>query len=284
MLAQAPPPFVRAFFMTELLTLPNLFTFIMLLLLQAVLGFDNLLYIVIESKRVEESKQRFVRQLGIGIAIVLRIILLFIIMTAINQLTAVFFEIQLKGVLEAEFNFRAFITLVGGVFIMYTAVKEIMHLLAVHDLGEEEADQKPKRSVVGAIALILTMNLIFSVDSILSALALTQVFAIMAAAIVASGLMMIFLADYVAEFLKRNRMYEVLGLFILLIVGVLLISEGAHLAHLKVFDFPIDAMSKSTFYFVIGIMVLCDIVQSAYQKRLMSNHESTAPVTRKPKA
>ncbi|MEN0087727.1 MAG: TerC family protein [Pseudomonadota bacterium] len=264
--------------MADLFTLQNLFTLIMLLLLQAVLGFDNLLYIAIESKRVRPDRQRFVRQAGIGIAIVLRIVLLFIIMSAINTLTAVFFAFDLPGIATAEFNFRAFITLLGGVFIIYTAVKEIMHLLAVHDIGHDAKPQN-KRSVTTALIWIISMNLIFSVDSILSALALTQNFIIMATAIILSGILMVVLSDYVAEFLKKNRMYEVMGLFILFIVGILLISEGAHLAHLELFGYKIEAMAKSTFYFVVGVLVVSDVVASTYQKRLMARkaHEVDDP-------
>jgi len=118
--------------------------------------------------------------------------------------------------------------------------------------------------------LIVIMNVVFSFDSILSAIALTQVFAVMATAIIIGGLLMIFLADGVTNFLEKNRMYEVLGLFILLVVGIMLLSEGGHLAHLKIFGQPIEAMSKATFYFVIVVMILVDIVQSRYQRKLMN--------------
>ncbi|MEM6534731.1 MAG: hypothetical protein AAF613_03730, partial [Pseudomonadota bacterium] len=97
---------------------------------------------------------------------------------------------------------------------------------------------------------------------------------IMAIAIIASGIVMILLADYVADFLKRNRMYEVLGLFILFLVGVLLVTEGAHLAHLKLFTFPIEAMSKSSFYLVVGVLVVTDIISTNYQKRLWAQREA----------
>ena len=112
------------------------------------------------------------------------------------------------------------------------------------------------------------MNLVFSFDSILSALALTDVFLVMATAIIISGLMMIALADHVAEFLQRNRMYEVLGLFILMIVGVVLLGEGGHVAQLQLFGFHVEAMSKTTFYFSIGVLVVVDVLQTSYQKKL----------------
>ncbi len=111
------------------------------------------------------------------------------------------------------------------------------------------------------------MNAVFSFDSVLSSIALTDVFWVMAVAIVGSGILMIVLADYVADFLDRNRMYQVLGLFILLLVGILLISEGGHLAHLKLFGYEIVPMAKSTFYFVLFVMVAVDVVQGRYQKK-----------------
>ena len=135
-------------------------------------------------------------------------------------------------------------------------------------MESEEAGRK--RSVQAAIFWIAVMNLVFSFDSILSAIALTHVFGVMAIAIVFSGILMIFMADKVAEFLKANRMYEVLGLFILLIVGVMLLSEGGHYADLHLFGYAVEAMSKTTFYFAIFVLVLCDIIQSRYQKKLLS--------------
>ena len=87
--------------------------------------------------------------------------------------------------------------------------------------------------------------------------------------VVFGGLLMIWLADRVATFLQKNRMYEVLGLFVLFVVGILLLSEGGHLAHLHFFGHEITPMSKATFYFVISVLILTDIVQSRYQRRLL---------------
>ena len=281
---------------TTLFSLESLFTLAMLVMLQAVLGFDNLLYLSLESKRVEESKQSFVRRLGVGLAIFLRIALLFIVLIAIEKLQDPFFEYGLQAVDGAEhaadaqahqsfvptaagawfaarFNVHAIIVLAGGIFIIYTAFKEIMHMLAINQL-EGGHDERKTRSVGAALFWIVLMNLVFSFDSILSAIALTHNFWVMAIAIVVSGLLMIFLADHVAEFLKRNRMYEVLGLFILFIVGVMLVSEGGHLASLYLFGYRIEPMAKATFYFVIGILVVVDLVQSRYQKKLMAEMKS----------
>ncbi|MBT7957813.1 MAG: tellurium resistance protein TerC, partial [Akkermansiaceae bacterium] len=128
-------------------------------------------------------------------------------------------------------------------------------------------------SVKKIVALIVMMNVIFSFDSILSAMAITKVAWVMVTAILISGVLMILLADRVSEFLQKNRLYEVLGLFILLIVGILLISEGGEKSHLSFFGQPIEAMSKTTFYFVIAVLVLVDIVQGRYQKKLMAKKQ-----------
>ncbi len=253
--------------MSDLFTIGNLLTLLMLTLLQAVLGFDNLLYISIESRRVAEDQQTYVRRLGIGLAIGLRILLLFVVMMAVSALQNPFFSIQWNRVVSGQFNVHSVIVLIGGGFIIYTALKEIMHMLAIEDIGHG-VHKNGTRSVGAAVSWIVVMNLVFSFDSVLSALALTDVFPVMATSIVISGLLMIWLADHVAEFLKKNRMYEVLGLFILFIVGVMLLSEGAHLAHLEFFGHEIEAMAKSTFYFVIGVLVIIDVVQGRYQKKL----------------
>lgn len=266
----------------EVFSVSGFFTLMMLLLLQAVLGFDNLLYISIESKRVGEEKAPMVRKWGIGLAVLFRIVLLIIIVSLFGALAEPLFGVHIENVFESEFTLQAIITLLGGAFIIYTAIKEITHLLAVEHI--EHSEGSGKKSVTQAILMIVSMNLVFSFDSILSAMAIAnekmpdgsidyQVW-LMGIAIVLSGIIMILMADVVAEFLKKNRMYEVLGLFILFLVGVLLVTEGAHLAHMKIFGFPIDAMSKATFYLVIGVLVITDIISTNYQKRLWAQKEA----------
>ena len=248
----------------ELFTLENLFTLAMLTLLQAVLGLDNLLYIALESKRADPSQQKRVRQIGIGGAVILRIILLFLLIRIIGYFQESLFQIE-NSIISGDFNIHSLIVLFGGVFIIYTATTEIIHMMNLDVSTEEERKPKSANAIIFSIIL---MNLVFSFDSILAAIALTDVFILMVIAIIIGGLIMIIMADRVTEFLKKNRMFEVLGLFILFIVGIMLLSEGGHLAHMHLFDNAITPMSKSTFYFVIFVLILIDIVQSKYQKNL----------------
>jgi predicted tellurium resistance membrane protein TerC len=249
----------------DLITIENLLTLMMLILLQAVLGFDNLLYISLESQRVAPEKQASVRRLGIALAVILRLILLFALVKVIDYFQDPFFHLTWTGVAEGTFNVHAVIVLIGGAFILYTATKELWHMLSLED---EMHEKKEPQSYKKVLTMIVTMNFVFSFDSILSAMALTDSFIIMAIAILVSAGLMIWLSDHVAEFLQRNRMYEVLGLFILFIVGIMLLTEGGHLAHLKFFGFPITPMTKTTFYFVLVVLVIVEIVQSRYSRKL----------------
>lgn len=264
--------------------LEHIFTLLMLVMLQAVLGFDNLLYISLESKKAPEADRKRVRKVGILIAIGLRIVFLFVIVSVIGffQEPFSFLSGKVDGVVDFAFNGHSIIVLFGGAYIIYTAIKEIWHMISIDNIDEDvEGDgKKGTKSANAAIVAIVIMNLVFSFDSILAAIGLTShidnsnvAFGIMAIAIVISGLLMLVLADKISAFLAKNRMYEVLGLFILLIVGVMLITEGGHLAHLKIFGNEITPMNKTTFYFVLFFLVITDVVQGRYQKKLLAAKE-----------
>ena len=276
--------------MIDLFTLENLGNLLMLCFLQAVLGFDNLLYISIESQRAPVAQQRSVRYWGIIIAVALRVVLLFTMVQLIDALSEPFYIFHWDGILTGGVNFATVVFLFGGIFIIYTAVKEISHMLSLDHL-HTDVEGKSGKSAAQVIALIVFMNLIFSFDSVLSAIAITDVFPILAAAILLSGAAMLVLADGVTAFLQKNRMYEVLGLFILLIVGVVLIGEAgvaaahamesaaavdevaSHTAHdndlaLKIFGYALVPMSKTTFYFAVIVLFAVEIIQSGYKRKL----------------
>jgi predicted tellurium resistance membrane protein TerC len=235
------------------------------------LGFDNLLYISLESKNAPAEKRSYVRKAGIGMAIILRIVLLFVLVKLIDLFQGSLFHIDLGKFFHSDFNGHSLIVLAGGAFIIYTAVKEIWHMIAFQEGGAVEKSRKKTTGQV--ILMVVIMNLVFSFDSILSAIALTDVLWVMTLAIVIGGILMIVLADKISDFLSKNRIYEVLGLFILFLVGIMLVTEGGHLAHITILDSPITQMSKSTFYFILIIFILTDIAQGRYQKNLMKSKE-----------
>jgi len=162
-----------------LFTIQNLFTLGMLILLQAVLGFDNLLYISLESQRVKASSQSKIRKWGIGLAVLLRIVLLFALLNILQLFTNELFSLNIEGIIKGSFNLESIVVFLGGIFLIYTAIKEIMHMMML----EEDLNRERKPSSFAAVLFsIVIMNAIFSFDSILSAMALTQNFILMATA------------------------------------------------------------------------------------------------------
>ena len=255
--------------MAEFFTVENLSTFVVLTMLETVLGFDNVLYITIEAKRVAADKQKYVRQVGTALAIVLRIVLLFVVLQLIAAFQNSFWTLDSLPV-SFVMNGHSLIVLTGGAFLIYTALKEIHHMMKVDDLEHEGEGSRPSRTVASAVIWVLIMNLVISFDTVLSPEALTKNFTVMAGAILVSGVLMVWLAEHVANFLQKNRMYEVLGLFILLLVGVMLMSDGGHIMHLAFFGYDIKPLEKSTFYFVVVTLVIVDFIQSRYQRKLDS--------------
>lgn len=243
-----------------------LVSLLMLVALEAVLGIDNLLYIAIESSRVDPSQKVRVQRIGIAGAVVMRVLLLLVLVQLIQWFQKPFVALDWEGVIAADINGHSLIAMAGGGFIVYTAVKEVWHMLA-GDLDAHASRSEPK-STGAAISAIVLMNVVFSFDSVLTAIALTDNMAVMVVSILLSGVVMLLLANRVAAFLKKNRAYEVLGLFILLLVGVMLLSEGGHLAHLTLFGGEVHALNKTTFYFAVSVLIAVDLVQSHYQKRL----------------
>ncbi len=256
------------------MTIDNFMTLGMLILLQAVLGIDNLLYISLESKNAPPEKQALVRKLGIGLAIFLRIGLLFALVKLTELFQDPFWHLE-TSFIEFSMSVHTVIIYVGGGFIIYTAMKEIWHMISLEDHTTPN-EEKKQQSLGKIITLIVVMNVVFSADSILSAMALTKVMWVMVVAIIIGGVIMIWLAEKVSAFLQKNRMYEVLGLFILFLVGIMLLTEAGHLSHLKLFGSEITAMNKTTFYFIIGILVIIDVVQGKYQKKLTKEKQQKA--------
>ena len=125
------------------------------------MDFDNLLYISIEAKRVAAERQKYVRQVGIVLAIGLRIALLFVVLQLIDAFQSTFFSVQSLPV-SASVNGHSLIVLFGGVFLIYTALKEIFHMLVIEDLGHGGVGGVATRTVGSALVWIVIMNIVFS--------------------------------------------------------------------------------------------------------------------------
>jgi predicted tellurium resistance membrane protein TerC len=191
-----------------------------LLVMEVVLGIDNLLFISILSNKLPEHQRDRARQVGIGLALVLRLGLLGTISWIIGLNQTVF------SAFGQDFTWRELILMAGGLFLVWKATKEIRHAVdpspadAVFDTGRAVA------TFGSTIVQILLLDLVFSIDSILTAIGMTDHVAIMVVAVVIAVALMLLAANPLANFVKGNPTVVMLALGFLLMIGMVLIAEG----------------------------------------------------------
>jgi predicted tellurium resistance membrane protein TerC len=205
-----------------------------LIAMEVVLGIDNLIFISILTNKLPEHQRPLARRIGIGLALIMRLVLLSTI-AIIVTLTAPLFDLGLAGGLdehgrptfETAFSWRDLILIAGGLFLVWKATKEIHHSVD----PTPSRDWYDKRAPVaanfgGAIFQIILLDLVFSIDSILTAVGMTDHVPIMVVAVVVAVTVMLLAADPVANFIHANPTVVMLALAFLLMIGMVLIAEG----------------------------------------------------------
>ncbi len=191
-----------------------------LIAMEVVLGIDNLIFISILTNKLPEHQRARGRRIGIGLALILRLGLLSTV-AFIVQLTTPLFTIFDHG-----FSWRDLILIAGGLFLLWKATKEIHHNVDP-DPGDDMFDKKQVGITFGAaIAQILLLDLVFSIDSIITAVGMTDDIPIMVIAVVVAVLVMLLAANPLADFIQRNPTIVMLALGFLLLIGTTLIAEG----------------------------------------------------------
>jgi predicted tellurium resistance membrane protein TerC len=202
-----------------------------LIVMEVVLGIDNLVFVSILSNRLPAEQQTRARRLGIGLALILRLALLSTI-AWLTGLTAPVLDLGLTGpiqdghpIFETAFSLRDLILIAGGLFLIWKATREIHHTI---DPGEshDEAAPKPGLGFGAAIVQILLLDIVFSIDSILTAVGMTTHLPIMIVAVVVAVGLMLVAADPLAHFIARNPTVVMLALGFLLMIGAVLIADG----------------------------------------------------------
>jgi predicted tellurium resistance membrane protein TerC len=191
-----------------------------LVVLEIVLGIDNLIFISILTNKLPETQRARARRLGISAALIMRLVLLATI-SIIVQLTAPVFTAFGHG-----FSWRDLILIAGGLFLVWKATREIHHTV---DHDEDEADplgQVVKMSIGAAIFQILLLDIVFSIDSIITAVGMTDEIAIMYIAVIAAVTLMLLAAEPLSRFIARNPTIVMLALGFLLMIGMTLIADG----------------------------------------------------------
>ena len=235
--------------------------------LEIVLGVDNIIFISIASSKIPEKDQKKATNIGLILAMVMRIVLLLgvSVLIAMNDPWISF----RNDYIDVGFSVQSLILIAGGVFLLYKSVTEIHHKLE----GAEHGDTAKKNtSTLGkAILEITIINIVFSFDSILTAVGMTNglngALFIMIVAVVISVLIMMLFAVPVGRFVNKHPSIQMLGMAFLIFIGFMLIIEGAHLAHLTILGSEIGAVPKGYLYFAIAFSLGVEFSQYEIKKK-----------------
>lgn len=218
-----------------------------LIVLEIILGIDNIIFISILSEKLPEEKRNKFRLLGIGLAMFMRLGLLALISWIMHL------EMKLFTVLHNDINGKDLILMAGGLFLIYKSTKEIYTKTETDD----EHGPKTKKNTFGRLlAEVLILDLVFSIDSIITAVGMVEQLWVMYAAVGVSVVIMLFAAKPISSFILKHPSFKILALCFLLLIGVSLIAEGL--------DFKIP---KGYIYFAMAFSFLVDIIQLQLTKR-----------------
>jgi predicted tellurium resistance membrane protein TerC len=221
---------------------------ITLALLEIVLGIDNLVFIAILTGRLPKKDQKKARQLGLAAALVTRLLLLFSLSWIANLTTpiATFSAIKVRGAAFALTG-QSIVLLAGGLFLMYKSVSEIYHKV---ELGDEGVREGTVTKALGLVVLnIALMDIIFSLDSVVTAVGMVNDIPVMVAGIVIAMLVMVAFADPVSNFINAHASLKILALSFLLLIGTLLVGEAVG------FEIPKGFIYFSMF-FALGVQMI----------------------------
>ena len=213
-----------------------------LIALEVILGIDNIIFISILADKLPESQRNKLRYWGIGLAMLMRLCLLALI-AWILKLDKTLFTIS-----DVDFSGKGLILILGGLFLIYKSTKEIYHKTEIANSAE---DQLPKKGNFGKLlGEVIILDLVFSIDSIITAVGMVQELWVMYTAVIVTVIIMLFASKPISNFISKHPSFKVLALCFLMMIGVSLIAEGFH------FEIP-----KGYIYFSMAFAFLVDVIQ-----------------------
>lgn len=216
---------------------------ISLILLEVILGIDNVIFISILSDKLPDSQRNKLRYWGLGLAMVMRLILLTLI-SWILKLDQTLFTIS-----DIAFSGKGIILIAGGLFLIYKSTVEIYHKTEL--ANQSDVPVVPKASSFKRLLMeIILLDLVFSIDSIITAIGMAQELWVMYASVVVAVVIMIFASQPISYFIKKHPSFKILALSFLMMIGISLIAEGFHLA-----------IPKGYIYFSMAFAFIVDVIQ-----------------------
>ena len=237
--------------MSELLSIESLIAFLTLTSLEIVLGIDNIVFIAILTGRLPAASQARARRIGLSLAMISRILLLLTISWIMRL------QDDLFAILGHGFSGHELILLAGGLFLIAKATHEIHNKLeGPEGMPGDDADKKKRASFSSVIGQIVVIDIVFSLDSVITAVGMARHVPVMIAAIVAAVGVMLAFAGSVSAFIERHPTMKMLALSFLLLIGVTLVVEGAG-KHIE----------KGYIYFAMGFSLAVEFLNIRSQKR-----------------
>lgn len=237
--------------------------------LEIVLGIDNIIFISISANKLPENKRKKATYLGLSLAMITRILLLF----SVSYLIAMedpFWSVTTSW-LSVGFTGQSIILFLGGLFLLYKSTREIHHKM---EESESKTIAKPvsKTSTFPKVIIqIILIDIVFSFDSILTAVGMTNgvdgALIIMVIAVIISMIIMMIFANTVSTFVNNNPTIQMLALSFLILIGFMLIAEGAHLSHLEIFNKTVGTIPKGYLYFAIAFSLGVEALNMKIRKK-----------------
>lgn len=213
-----------------------------LIALEVILGVDNIIFISILADKLPDKDRNRLRYWGIGLAMVMRLILLAFISWILKL------DTELFRLFEIGFTGKGLILIAGGLFLIYKATKEIYHKTeAPKNKAYGEAKKASFQKLLGEVILL---DLVFSIDSIITAVGMVQELWIMYTAVIVTVVIMLIASKPISEFIRKHPSFKILALSFLMLIGVSLIAEGFHFA-----------IPKGYIYFSMAFAFIVDIIQ-----------------------
>lgn len=221
---------------------------ISLIALEVILGIDNIIFISILADKLPNDQRNKLRYWGMGLAMIMRLSLLAFI-AWILQLDQTLFTI-----FDVDFSGKGLILISGGLFLIYKSTKEIYYKTEVS--YEDKPDVPKRRSFKRLLTEVILLDIVFSIDSIITAVGMVKELWIMYTAVIVTVVIMVFAAKPIGEFISKHPSFKVLALCFLLLIGVSLLAEGFH------YEIP-----KGYIYFSMAFAFIVDVIQMKTVKR-----------------
>ena len=245
-----------------LFSVESLIAFLTLASLEIVLGIDNIIFIAILAGKLPEHQRDRARVLGLSLAVVTRILLLLAIGWVMRLNQTALFNLFGRGITGKDL-----ILLVGGLFLIGKATYEIHHKIEHSEMVPgDNAAGRPGATLAGVVAQVLAIDVVFSLDSVLTAVGMTDQIPIMVAAILASVGVMLAFSGAIVRFVNRYPAIKILALSFLILIGTLLVAEGMH-----------QKLNKGYVYFAMAFAVAVELIQMKTMPRPEGEAAAEAP-------